>query len=62
MSEIKEAIENLANSISPIDGEGTDAVNGTVRSLTEAIMGVTKAGTEIARALDNIADAIRERK
>ena len=41
---------------------GTDAAGVHVRSLTEAVMGVTSGLIAIARALDAIGEAIRETK
>jgi tetrahydromethanopterin S-methyltransferase subunit B len=55
-------VHSLANSITPQGSvDGRDATGGTVGSLTEAVMGVTAAGVQIADAINNIADAIRDK-
>ena len=56
-----QGLRNIANSITPMSAAGsTDATGGYVSSLTEALMGHTRAVVRVADALDNIADALRE--
>lgn len=60
-SEVIGAIKCVSDSIlPPRTMPGRDATGVSVFSLTEAIMGMTKATMAVASALDNIADAIRE--
>lgn len=54
-----QGLRNIANSITPMSAAGsTDAMGGYVSSLTEAMMGHTRALSAIADALENIAHAI----
>lgn len=56
-----QGMRNIANSITPMTASASiDAAGGYVTSLTEAVMGNTKAMVRVADALDNIADALRE--
>ncbi len=53
----------IADKISPVGAAyGTDDTGGTVASLTEAVMGVTAGLCKIADAVDNLAEATRERQ
>jgi hypothetical protein len=53
----------LANAVTPSGAlAGTDAAGGRVESLTEAVMGVTSGLLEIADAINNLAEAVRERE
>lgn len=56
-----QGLKSIANAITPFDASGNrDAAGGYVTSLTEAVMGNTKAMVRVAEALENIAEAIRE--
>lgn len=58
---IHHGLLKLADAITPLAfGAGTDATGGHVSSLTEAVMGMTAGLVQIAEAIDNLADAIRE--
>ena len=58
-----QGLRNIANSITPMSAAGSmDATGGYVSSLTEAVMGHTKAVVRVAEALESIADALRERE
>jgi len=58
--------ENIGNQIAKaIGGSGSpghDAAGGTVDSLTEAVMGTTAGLVQIAEAINNLAEAVRERE
>lgn len=58
---VQQAGQRIAGAILPpgIAG-GNDAAGGRVESLTEAVMGVTAGLVQIADALNNVAEAIRE--
>jgi hypothetical protein len=53
-SEIATAIRLLAHAITASAAPGHDAQGGTVDSLTEAVMGMTAALTEIAGRLESL--------
>lgn len=56
-----QGLRNIANSVTPMNASGSiDAAGGFVTSLTEAVMGNTKAMVRVAEALEHIAEAIRE--
>lgn len=60
-SRIAKALLRVANSITPTDRiGGLDAQGAYVASLTEAIMGMTSALSEIATAMLRIAEAIED--
>ena len=55
-------LTKLARAITPLSAlAGTDAAGGRVESLTEAIMGVTAGLVQIADAIGDLAEAVRER-
>ena len=54
---IKYAAGRIARSITDDAGPGHDATGGTVACLTEAIMGITAGLSEIASAINRLADA-----
>jgi hypothetical protein len=57
------ALEWIGNSITPESVSPSDDATGVhVTSLTEGVMGVTAALVQIAEALNNVAEAIREQK
>ena len=59
---IQRGFKLLANAITPAEAmAGTDAAGGRVESLTEAVMGMTAAMVQIAGAITDLADAVRER-
>lgn len=58
---IARASRSIALAITPNAAPGTDATGGPVASLTEAVMGVTGGLCRIADAIDNLAEAVRER-
>jgi len=54
-------LDKVANAITPRNAAaGQDAAGGHVESLTEAVMGVTNGASQIADAINNLAEAIRE--
>ncbi len=54
-------LDGVANAITPrIAAAGRDAAGGHVESLTEAVMGVTAAASQIAYAINDLAEAVRE--
>jgi hypothetical protein len=58
---VDRAGRRIASSITPIDAAGgNDATGGRVESLTEAVMGMTAGLVQIAHALSEVADTIRE--
>lgn len=59
---VQQGFRILANAITPSGViAGTDAAGGHVESLTEAVMGMTAAMVQIAGAITDLADAVRER-
>jgi len=57
---IRQALEAIAEAITP-DAQGAqDATGSYVKSLTEAVMGMTTGLCNIADAINNLADAVRE--
>ena len=63
LEQTNRALHAVANAITPIDaGVTQDESGGFVASMTEATMGMTAGLFAIARALDNLADAVRESK
>jgi len=55
------ATGRVANAITPRNAApGHDATGGTVTSLTEAVMGLSDGAVQIANAINNVAEAIRE--
>ena len=64
-SDLGEALDagfsKLARAITPLSAlAGTDAAGGHVESLTEAVMGVTAGLVQIAEAIGDLAEAVRE--
>lgn len=57
---IRQALESIAETIYPSCAGANDASGGHVRSLTEAVMGITAGLCNIADAINNLADAVRE--
>lgn len=56
------ALRMVAHAITPRDAApGHDATGGNVASLTEAVMGVTAGLCRIADAIEQLAEAVRER-
>ncbi len=54
-------LRSVASAITPADAApGKDATGGSVGSLTEAVMGLTAGAANIAAAINNVADAIRD--
>jgi len=61
LDEIRRGFRMLANAITPAGVmAGIDATGGQVASLTEAVMGMTAAMVQIAGAITDLADAVRE--
>jgi hypothetical protein len=54
--------ERIAEAITPVAMPGHDATDGTVASLTEAVMGATAGLVQIAEAIHDLAEAVRESK
>ena len=60
---ISDSVDRVAKAITPTDVlGGHDASGGRVESLTEAVMGITSGLYEVASAINNLADATRERR
>jgi len=59
---VRGAVRRLSLAILPDAAPGFDAADGEVRSLTEAVMGVTGGLCRIAVAIESLADAVRESK
>ena len=60
--ELVEAVMSVASAVTPRGAmPGHDATGGSVGSLTEAVMGITAGLCKVASAIDNLADAVRER-
>ena len=56
------AVKTVADAITPRNAAGNrDAAGGHVESLTEAAMGITKALVQIAGAISDLANAVREK-
>lgn len=59
---IQWSLGRLANAITPLDAlPGTDDTGGVVGSLTEAAIGITAGLVRIADAINDLAEAVRER-
>jgi hypothetical protein len=58
---IAKAIDGLAAVIKPAAAPGTDATGGHVDCVVEAMMGQTAGLVAVADAINNLAEAIRER-
>jgi len=59
LEDLCHALCKIANSITPIDASpGVDLMGGYVASLTEAVMGHTKAMLSVATALAEISNSI----
>lgn len=60
---ISQGFMSLTNAITPVNVlPGTDATGGHVESLTEAIMGITKALVMISASIDDLTEVVRESK
>lgn len=54
-------LARIANAITPLGVAGVgDACGNHVESLTEAMMGITRSAVQIAEAINNLAEAVRE--
>lgn len=60
-NEVAQAIKSLKEAITPTAVGGKDATGGHVESLTEAVMGITAGLCRVADAINNLADAVREK-
>lgn len=61
LGNIANSVRLIADAITPIGAmRGTDAMGGSVGSLTEAVCGITAGLAAVAEAMNNIADAIRD--
>jgi hypothetical protein len=58
---LAEAVRALARAVTPVETGAEDAAGTYVESLTEAMMGVTGGLVRIAEAINDLADAMRER-
>ena len=59
---LKSGLIAVADAITPLRSlPGKDSTGGYVSSLTEAVMGMTAGLTEIANAIADLAEAVRER-
>jgi hypothetical protein len=62
LDRLSRSLKSIANAITPLDACGAhDEEGGFVSSLTEAIMGHTKAVGRVANAIESLADAVRHR-
>lgn len=57
---LADALRKIANAITPTVAGNRDATGGHVESLTEAAMGISAGLVQIANALTDVAEAIRE--
>lgn len=58
-----EAVRMVASAITPRGAlPGTDSSGGHITSLTEAVMGITAGLFEVASAIRDLAEAVRERQ
>jgi hypothetical protein len=63
VKDVAQQLHNLAEAVIPSGACGCLDVTGTrVDSLTEAVMGVSAAGVQIAEAIRELAAAIREQR
>lgn len=58
---LADAIRRAGYAVTAPAAPGRDATGGTVGSLTEAVMGVTAGLCRIADAVNELAEAIREK-
>jgi hypothetical protein len=59
---LEEGFAKLANAITPIGvAPNHDATDGTVLSLTEAVMGITAGLVRVAESITYLADAVRRK-
>jgi len=57
---VERAITRIAGAITPVDAApGTDQHGGVIDSLTEAAMSLSQSGSQIALAIEDLADAVR---
>jgi hypothetical protein len=61
MDDNADALQAIARAITANAVGGTDAAGGHVESLTEAVMGMTAGLIQIANAISDLAEAVRER-
>lgn len=54
------SLRSISEAVTPCKAPNSDAAGVHVGSLTEAVMGVTAGLCQIADALNNVAEAIRE--
>jgi hypothetical protein len=61
IAKLSQSIKKIADSITDGGaGPGTDATDGSISCLTEAVMGVTGGLCRIAESITNLADAVRD--
>jgi hypothetical protein len=60
LAQLAGSTQSIANTITPVAAPGTDETGGTVCSLTEAVMGNTAGLVQIAHAISDLAEAVRE--
>ena len=61
-ADVSTGVTRIADAITPRSSCGIDASQRYISSLTEAVMGTTAGLFAIANAIDNLAQAVRERK
>lgn len=57
---VEEGFKRLAEAINSNSQGGSDAAGGYVGCLTESVMGNTAGLVRIAKAINNLAEAVRE--
>ena len=63
LDRLSSQVGSVARAITPSDAmPGKDASGGHVESLTEAVMGLSAGASQIARAIESLADAVRDLK
>ena len=60
ITELHKSTKKIANAITPLDAcRGTDDSGGSIGSLTEAVMGLTRAMMQIALAISDVACEVK---
>lgn len=60
--DVSKSLQDIANAITPYTAEGNnDATGGYVRSVSEAIMGITAGLCRVADSISDLASAVRDK-
>jgi hypothetical protein len=60
LDSVARSLKKLSDAVTPVAVPGHDATGGSVGCLTEAAMGITGALVQIASAIGDLAEAVRE--